>query len=940
MHPVAKGQCLVDRWALLFLSGLFYWTACFDAVAEASFNGDIRPIFAEHCFHCHGPDASQRKGRLRLDLESGAKKSVIIEGSAELSPLMERLHTDDPDERMPPPEHGAGLSTLEIQMIQQWINEGARYEKHWSFEPILMAEPPDLGDPKLSAMDRFVIDKLQQRGLNMAPAVSPAHWIRRVSFDLIGLPPTWEEVTSFVSDTSPDARNKVVDRLLDSPRYGERWARHWLDIARYADTHGGSAIGFTRFPFSYTYRDYVIRAFNQDISYDRFLLEQIAADQLGLPENDPALAGLGFLTIGQQFRTRHDIIDDQIDVITRGLMGLTVACARCHDHKFDRISTKDYYALYATLASSQSPELLPLTGRPEPTEQYVTYKRRLFDLQQEYEDMAREQSEVMRGRLRMQVGAYLKALARGVPEQDLSVSFLSFRTDDLRPHVLERWRHYLKDMDPDDPVFGPWKQFSLLPEVSFGEKVLGKVAIWRETNGDLSKTTPQQDLGASTPRWNPLVIEALEKARPESMEAVAGIYGGLFSDAHRQWFEKRTQASEEALPGVLPIPDQDKRHRNINSAVLRQLRRHLYAPGTPTALSDKEASRLLNRTVSDKLAGRRSAIHDLHLNATGSPPRSMVLFEDASGAGEPHHVFLRGSPMNKGEQVHPRFLNALVHEGPEIFPAGRRRLGLAQAIVKPSNPLTSRVLVNWVWRHHFGRGLVRSPDDFGVRGETPTHPALLDYLAKAFHDGGGSIKELHRLIVLSRTYAQSSRESHDARAKDPYNHLLWRMPRSRLSLEAMRDAMLQASGELDFSMGGRPFDMDAQPVISRRSVYGFVNRDVPSVLLTTFDGANPSACTARRPETSVPQQTLFALNSDFIQDRAAAMAQAAVTMFASSDEGKVRYLYRSAYARLPDNDETEVSLQHVRHWTTISDKDPWLQLAHALLASNEFMFVD
>ncbi len=288
--------------------------------------------------------------------------------------------------------------------------------------------------------------------------------------DLIGIPPSWEEVDSFVRDESPNAFEKVLDRLLDSPRYGERWGRHWLDIARYADTHGGSAIGFVQFPFSYSYRDYVIHALNSDVPYDRFIQEQIAADQLGLPPNDPSLAALGFLTVGMQYRNRHDIVDDQIDVVTRGLQGLTVSCARCHDHKFDAITIDDYYSLYATFASSQSPERLPVIGQPAPSAAFESYQTELEKAQTEYDDMARDQAEIMRGRLRMQVGLYLREIAKGTPEQDTSTTFLSYRTDDLRPIVLNRWRDYISRIKPTDPVFGIWVQLSQLPEDEFSAK--------------------------------------------------------------------------------------------------------------------------------------------------------------------------------------------------------------------------------------------------------------------------------------------------------------------------------------------------------------------------------------------------------------------------------------------------------------------------------------
>ena len=333
--------------------------------SDVRFNEHIRPIFSEYCIECHGPDANKREGELRLDVEESAKKLFGQAGPPEENDLYKRITSSDDDERMPPPKSGKHLSAVQIEKLRTWIADGGRYEGHWAYEPV--SNPPANAN-----IDHYLIERLQAKGLKYSRPISRQQWLRRATLDLTGVPPTWEDVEAFVNDSSDLARERVIDRLLDSPKYGERWGRHWLDIARYADTLGGAAIGFTKFPFSYTYRDYVIQAFNADMPYDRFTLEQLAADQLGLADNHPSLAGLGFLTVGMQYRNKHDIIDDQIDVVSRGLLGLTVACARCHDHKYDAIPTQDYYSLYATFASSHSPDRLPLIGAPtgKPYEDY------------------------------------------------------------------------------------------------------------------------------------------------------------------------------------------------------------------------------------------------------------------------------------------------------------------------------------------------------------------------------------------------------------------------------------------------------------------------------------------------------------------------------------------------------------------------------------------
>ncbi|MCA9212098.1 MAG: PSD1 domain-containing protein [Planctomycetales bacterium] len=929
----------LDYVFISFVIAILLGDLCF--CEPISYSRQIQPLFAEHCIECHGPDADKREADLRLDDEPSAKGSAIVAGDTDSSELLVRLTSDDDDTRMPP--EGDRLSSNEIALIREWIEQGATYEDHWAYRPIEDPQPP-AGHDMETDIDRFILSKLEQQGLTFAPPASKTQLIRRATFDLTGLPPTWDETTAFVNDSSPNAFAKVVDRLLDSPAYGERWGRHWLDLARYADTHGGAAIGFKRFAFSYTYRDYVIDAFNKDLPYDRFLLEQLAADQLDLPANAKQLAGLGFLTVGMQFRNRHDTIDDQIDVISRGLMGLTVSCARCHDHKFDEISTQDYYSLYASLANSDRPEELPIIGVPEPSDQLADYEKQLGRLKIAYTDMARDQSEVLRSRLRMQVGMYLREIAKGTKEQDTSTAFLSYRTEDIRPHVLNRWLDYLKKMPADDSVFGPWVQLSALDNEGFVDRCSELVQRLQKENGDIPKDLHR--VSHVPPRWNPRVLTALEAKKPKSLFDVADVYGKLFAEVQKAWLQALADAANEAIPGTQPIPDEAPEHTTINSVVNAQLRRHLHGPDSPTNVDDTIASRTLNRPINDNLSGRREAMHDLNLSAPGSPDRAMSLTETSATAS--FHVLRRGNPIDRGEPVVPRFLTKLGGTDSHPFDNQNRRLALASAVVAADNPLTRRVFVNWVWQHHFGRGFVRTPDDFGVRGEAPTHPKLLDYIASRLLEDNWSIKQLHRRMMLTRAYQQGSVERLESRIADPDNQLLWRMPRRRLELEAMRDAMLAVSGELEQCDGGRPFDLMANPTVPRRSVYAFVNRDIVSPIFSNFDVANPNACTVKRPETTVPQQTLFALNSDFIQDRAAALASSLNLPLANEPVSEteahefIRAMYRRALSRNPTDAELQEASRFVTSTIHTSDTQPtrWQRLAHVLLAANEFVFID
>jgi|688.fasta_scaffold37252_2 mono/diheme cytochrome c family protein len=968
-------------------------TSSSKASEPIDFNRDIRPILANHCIACHGPDAQKRAGDLRLDLRDEAIAKAIAPNHPESSLLVARIESTDPSDRMPPDESAKPLSAEQIQRLKDWVAQGANYAQHWAFEPIkpadeLLAKLPPHANPNENPIDRFLEHKLQSHGLSYAPEISKQQFLRRVSLDLTGLPPTWEQTRAFLEENSPDATQKLVDRLLESPRYAERWGKHWLDVARYADTLGGAAIGFTSFPFSYTFRDYVINAFDRDVPFDRFIVEQIAADQLGLPENDPSLAGLGFLTVGMQFRNPHDTIDDQIDVISRGLMGLTVSCARCHDHKFDAITTEDYYAMVACIAPSQAPESLPIIGPAPDPNATPAYSSELAALDEKHKEFAREQNEVMRGRLRMQVGLYLAEIAKGVGEQDVSTQFLSYRTDDLRPMVQNRWLKYLASLSPNDPVFGPWllarswesnpkpnSEPNKEPEPNKEEVFLGRIdelvaKMRKELEAAGSKPETIHALRSEPPVWNPLVVEALAAKRPKNLMELAQTYGEIFAEEHKRWSTAMLNAALEASTSGALLPDDHPEHLIINSPTHRQLRKHLYGPDSPLEVPESQASRLTNRTINDMISGKRGAIHQLNLAAPGAPARAMVVKEAASP--DEVRVLLRGNPLTPGNIVKPRFLSALSKNGSVTFQDGTRRLELAKSVVSLDNPLTARVIVNWAWQHHFGLGLVRTPDDFGTRGEPPTHPELLDMLADSFRTQGWSLKELHRKIVTSRAYRQAAVENKAFREIDPENRMLWRMPRRRLDFESMRDSMLALSGELDTTRGGRPVDLEATPTNTRRSVFGFVNRDVVSPLMSTFDVANPNACTAKRPDTNVPQQTLFALNSAFIYERASKlsakiasepMTAVSVPSVATESNGvapattlelqlrpRFEAIVRHVFGRDPTQEESLAAetflLAGQPADSNLANLDPtlrerrWTQLTHALLASNEFNFID
>jgi Protein of unknown function (DUF1553)/Protein of unknown function (DUF1549)/Planctomycete cytochrome C len=734
------------------------------------FESKVRPVLAERCFRCHGPE--KQKAGLRLDsreamLKGSESGPVIVPGQPEKSLVIKAIQQQG-DLKMPPDEK---LPDEAVANLGEWIKAGApwpgtgiaaapaleSWKTHWAFQPVSKPAPPQVDhlDRVQTPIDAFILAELEKQGLTFAAPADKRTLLRRATFDLIGLPPTPEEIDAFESDAAPDAFASVIDRLLASPHYGERWGRHWLDVARYADTKGYVFQEERRYAYAYTYRDYVIQAFNDDVPYDRFVLEQLAADRLFAEAkaagNDPdskSLAAMGFLTLGRRFlNNQHDIIDDRIDVATRGLLGLTVACARCHDHKFDPIPTKDYYSLYGVFSSSAEPKELPLLGPPPETPEYLVFVKELKIRQQAVAD-----------------------------------------------------------------------------------------------------------------------------------------------------FQVKNKAELDAN----------------------------------------------NRKFKDELKALQKKVEALEASSPGAPPRAMVL-QDLPKPREPR-VFLRGNPGNAGPAVPRQFLGFLTGDKRQPFQSGSGRLELAQAIAAPDNPLTARVLVNRVWLHHFGNGLVRTPSDFGRRSEPPSHPALLDYLASRFVEDGWSLKKLHKLIMLSSVYQQGSLPPGDTARLDPENRLLSRMSRRRLDFEALRDSLLYVSGLLDAKMGGPAVEMFEAKPSKRRTVYGFIDRQNLPGMLRTFDFASPDASNPQRYETTVPQQALFLMNNNFVVDQARSLVKRPDIASVQDLQVRVRKIHRLLYGRAPTATEMNLAERFLAagetNGTASATLTPWEQYVQVLLLSNEFAFVD
>ncbi|HZU39355.1 MAG TPA: PSD1 and planctomycete cytochrome C domain-containing protein, partial [Gemmataceae bacterium] len=891
--------------------------------AAEFFEARVRPILVEHCIACHGP--KKQKGGLRLDsrqalIQGGDDGAAIVAGQPDKSLLVRAVRRQG-DVKMPPKKP---LSTEQVTALAGWVKMGApwpesatahasaqnAWKTHWAFQPIRKPALPPVKDHAWvqSPIDAFVLAKLEARGLRPAHPADRRTLLRRVTFDLIGLPPTPAEVAAFEADQSPQAFEKVVDRLLASPHYGERWGRYWLDVARYADTKGYVFDQDRHFPCSYSYRDYVIHAFNDDLPYNRFILEQLAADQLPLGGDRQPLAAMGFLTLGNRFmNNRNDIIDDQIDVTCRGLLGLTVACARCHDHKYDPIPSKDYYSLYGVFRSSIEPHALPVIAEPRHTSAYAAYEKQLAVLDGKLWDFLKKKHEAYAAEWRTHVADYLMQVYRHRRQPNTRDFMFVIQPGQVNPKIIQRWRDYLARHHGHDPVFAPWNVFFALAEKDFKARapaIAARFAASKDAAGPI----------------NPLVAQLFVGPPPATMQDVANRYGKLFADVDGQW-----QKSHKEPTG----PQQ-------------QVWQVLHGPDTPTNVPLRDIQPyVLDRPARNVLTKLRNEIAHFKGTSPAAPPRAMIL-RDGPTPYEPR-VFIRGNPGRPGPAVPRQFLEVLAGPHRQPFHHGSGRLDLAQAIIAPDNPLTARVIVNRIWLHHFGAGLVRTPSDFGMRSDPPTHPALLDYLASRFMQEGWSIKRLHRLILLSSTYQQSSDADPAIVQADPENRLLTHMNRQRLDFEALRDGLLAVSGKLDDAIGGYPVQLTARPFSGRRTVYGYIDRlDLPSVY-RTFDFPNPDSSSPQRPQTSVPLQALFLMNSPFVVDQARHVMQRPDIASQQGQAARVRALYQLLFGRVPDADELALAQGFLHDADTKMPGDrltPWERYAQVLLLSNEFAFVD
>ena len=873
----------------------------------AFFSSKIQPLLAHNCFACH---TASRLGGLRLDsresvLQGGKSGPAIQPGNPDNSLLIQAVSHMHPRLKMPP---GGKLKDEEIADLRQWIAAGAVWPEtpagpapkqyvitdaqraFWSFQPV---RKPPLPAVKREAwvkspIDRFILARLEQNGLEpMAPAARHA-LIRRATFDLIGLPPTPEEVDAFVNDNSADAFAKVVDRLLASPHYGERWARYWLDLARYADGQLGASKD-TPYANAFRYRDWVIQALNEDMPYDVFVKAQLAADVMD-GDREKLLPGLGFLALGGS-------ADERVDVTTKTFLGLTVGCAQCHDHKYDPVPTKDYYSLLGVFKSTQADEIA--LAPKETVAAWKEHKKKIDDLQEAIDDFIKKQGTELSEILAAKTARYMMAAWKSAPAGD-----------GVNAEILRRWVRYLKDPEKEHPFLKRW--FALV-----------------------SGHPAEAEVQKAAEDFQTLVAAIFAEKREIDDRNYVKLGGakGVKNETTRQYTNLESLPIEKYYLWRDLASDPFMRNGTLFPG-------GVYYYGLPSTLKRdfdtrggeapymQDIDEWLSREWKEHLDGMRAELAALK---KALPPQYPFLhgIRDAAKPANAR-VAIRGDQSNLGEEVPRRFLQILCAGEPKAFTKGSGRLELAEAIATADNPLTARVIVNRVWQLHFGKGIVRSPSNFGQLGERPTHPELLDYLAAQFIENGWSLKKLHREIMLSSAYMLSTDHSPVNYAKDPDNRLLWRANlRQRLDAEALRDSLLAVAGTLDLTAGGPPKALNEKN--HRRTIYGYIGRTKPDAMLTLFDFPNPNNTSEQRTVTAGPLQRLFFMNSEFVHAQAKALA----ARLEGTDAEKIDRAYRLLFARRPTDTEIAAGLSFL-------GKDPgaWIQYAQVLLSSSEFTAIN
>ncbi|MDH4064817.1 MAG: PSD1 and planctomycete cytochrome C domain-containing protein, partial [Acidobacteriota bacterium] len=876
-----------------------------DTPAAELFETKVRPLLAANCYACHTQSAM---AGLRVDsrealLKGGETGPALVPGDPEKSTLLKVIQHAEGFPRMP--RGRAKLPAVDIEAVSAWIKAGAVWpgsaettvttspaatpdkvvtpeqRAFWSFQPLASHRPPAVIDtawPKTD-IDRFILARLEQEGLSPVGLADKLTLLRRATLDLTGVPPTPEDVDAFLKDESPDAFEQVVDRLLASPAYGETWGRVWLDVARYGEDDYRSldpeGRGFNPYPNAHLYRDWVVRAFNEDMPYDQFVTAQLAADLLDGPVRLRQLPALGFLGLGPWYYdngaveiTRADERHDRVDAVSRGMLGLTVGCARCHDHKYDPVPTKDYYALAGVFLNTEYHEY-PLAPKAvveerKAKEEALEHKRELL------RDYTNTEAKQLAGTLAFEAARYMQAAwqVTGEPKKEKADII---EKEKLDYELFERWLTFLERKPTFYPYLKDWQSM-------------------------IASGGTAQDAARLATAFEDLVISVLLEDREVTKENDIIRARALPSSKPKKPANKPNEfkTNDDFCPGCgLELRSMTKERTALYRDVfVVNLETDSFVPGQapkPGLL------RFSGWGLEQRLGEQRRALieglrKDIEAMEKSLPPKYAYVHGVGDvEAPEDLRVHLRGSPMRLGDAV-PRGFLSVLSPGERIrFTSGSGRLELARHIA--AHPLAMRVIVNRVWKGHFGTGLVDTPSNFGLNGERPSHPELLDYLAQSFVANGRSIKALHREIMKSAAYQLSADHQDAAFAKDGGNRLHWRKTRRRLSAEQIRDSVLFVSGALDARVGGPSVALT--PLGKRRTIYGRVSRYQLDEFLQLFDFPSPSQTAEQRFSTTVPLQRLFFMNSDFMQQHAERLAESVAD--APDDGARIEKVYRRVF---------------------------------------------
>lgn len=988
---------------------------------EEFFEQRIRPLLVAKCQSCHSEVSGKTQGNLALDSLRGWSRGgdsgpAIVPGNAEESLFIKAVRYDEDGPQMPPHDAGGPLLDSEVALLVEWVNRGAydpriveskrggltesQIRNWWSFQPRIQSQPPEEfsvssnNGVQGNEVDYFIGDRLQSASLSMSAEADRRTLIRRATYDLHGLPPTFEEVDAFVESTSPTAYEELIERLLDSPRYGERWGRHWLDLVRYADTAGENSDH--PLPHAWRYRNWVIDAINNDMPYDQFLSQQIAGDILAMQgpseEYSAKVIATGFWALARRFdhdsdKFMHLTHEDGIDTLGKACLGLTLGCARCHDHKYDAITTKDYYSLYGILASTkfafpgceakqQPRDLVPLVSPSEWEQVVKPYQDRLAEMDAQLQEMAARQIHVASS-IQSNFAANREVLSTGEiaeggegtfsidNEEGVDVQegdFLLLSITPLANHgadsTLVEW-----EISQVDGARSWRVHEDLLDDLLAGNPhadQFGNALVWwlmDVRNQPLPLSEPVRDLSGNTG------IHVWRSGETPSVYVNSGtsdvtIWTPLKA---RSLFAHPAPDGNVAIGWLSPFSGKVKLKGRLKDV-------HPGGPnGVGWVLERFAGSYQEPMTVLAELSRQRPRIEQKRTEWMRNAPAQNVGYAVIEGTPGDANIQLKGDPEKLGEIVPRRWLEIFGGE-PIADPATSGRLDLARWIASPNNPLTARVMANRIWLHHFGKGLVKTPNDFGTRGIPPTHPELLDWLANRLIADGWSQKAMHRVIMLSKTYRQASLPNDAGLETDVSNDLYWRYDRRRLSAEELRDSLLFASQQLDLSVGG-PHDIPPPEMWSYsqhvpfsgvaatnlRSVYQINVRNRREPFLALFDGADPNATTPLRQVTTVPTQSLYFLNdpafhatAERLTERVLAETPVESGDALKDDSQRLATLYKIVFQRSPTLLEEQAAATFFASYSTAIEETPvqdrtrilWAAWSRVLMASNEFLYLD